>query len=84
MVIEINFNNRPLTYVDNDIELPILTPNSLIYVYSIRVPENVFNGDDTNLLKHEQCQRYLKRCKQAALEHYKKDYLRTLRERHGT
>ena len=37
--IEINLNNRPLTYVDNDIELPILTPNSLIYGHSIRVPE---------------------------------------------
>ena len=36
--IEINLNNRPLTYVDNDTELPILTPNSLIYGHSIKVP----------------------------------------------
>ena len=49
--IEINLINRPLTYVDNDIELPILTPNSLIYGHSIRVPENEFGDDDTNLSK---------------------------------
>ena len=49
--IEINLINRPLTYVDNDIELPILTPNSLIYGHSIRVPENKFGDDDTNLSK---------------------------------
>ena len=36
--IEINLNNRPLTYVDNDTELPILTSNSLIYGHSIKVP----------------------------------------------
>ena len=34
--IEINLNNRPLTYVHNDIELLILTPNSLIYGHSVR------------------------------------------------
>ena len=51
--IEININNRPLMYVDNDIELPILTPNSLIYGHSIRVQENGFDDDGTNLLKRE-------------------------------
>ena len=38
--IEINLNNRPLTYVHNDIELLILTPNSLIYGHSVRESEN--------------------------------------------
>ena len=37
--IEINLNNRPLTYVRNDIELLILTPNSLIYGHSVRESE---------------------------------------------
>ena len=82
--IEINLNNRPynndhLTYVDSDIELPILAPNSLIYSDSIRVPENEFDDDDTNLLKH---QRYIKQCKQAAWNHWKNDYLRALHGRH--
>ena len=59
--IEINLNKRPLTYVENDIELPVLTPNSLINSHSIRIAENEFDDDDTNLLKR---QRY-KPCKQA-------------------
>ena len=49
--IEINLNNRPLTYVDNDNELPMLTPNFLIYGHRIRVPENELDDDDTSLLK---------------------------------
>ena len=60
--IEINLNKRPLTYVENDIELPVLTPNSLINSHSIRIAENELDDDDTNLLKR---QRYIKRCKQA-------------------
>ena len=48
--IEINLNKRPLTYVENDIELPVLTPNSLINSHSIRIAENEFDDDDTNLL----------------------------------
>ena len=60
---EINLNNRPLTYVGNYIELPILTSNSLIYCQSTRVPKNKFDDDDINLFKR---QRYIKRCKQAA------------------
>ena len=72
---EITLNNRPLTYVGNDIELPILTPNSLIYGHSIRVPENEFDDDDRNLLKR---QRYTKRCKQAPWNRWKNDYLKAL------
>ena len=52
-----------LHYVDNDTELPTLTPDSVIYGHSIRVPENESDDDDTNLLKR---QRYIKRCKQSA------------------
>ena len=28
--VEINMNNRPLTYIEEDIQRPILTPNSMI------------------------------------------------------
>ena len=57
----------------------ILTTNSLIYGHSIRAPENRLGNDDTNLLKR---QRYIKRCKKAAWNRCKNDYLRVLRERH--
>ena len=51
----------------------------MIYSHSIRVPENEFDDDDTNLLK---CQGFMKQCKQAAWNRCKNDYLRALRERH--
>ena len=28
--VEINMNNRPLTYTEEDIQRPILTPNSMV------------------------------------------------------
>ena len=77
--IEINLNNGPLMYADNDTELATLTPNSLIYGHSIRAPENEIDNDDSNLLKR---QRYIKRCKQAAGNRWKNYYLRPLCERH--
>ena len=70
----------PLMYVENGIELAILSPNSLIYSHSIRVSENVFD-DDSNFLKR---QRYIKQCKQAAWNGWKNGYLRILRMRHDT
>ena len=30
--IEITMNNRPLSYVEDDVELPILTPNSIVHM----------------------------------------------------
>ena len=71
--IEINLKNRPLTYIVNDIELSILTPNPLIYGHSIRIPKNELDHDDTKLLIR---QRHIKRCKQAAWNSWKNDYLR--------
>ena len=29
--VEVTLNNRPLSYVEDDIQFPILTPNSLLY-----------------------------------------------------
>ena len=37
--VEVTLNNRPLSYVEDDIELPILTPNSLLYGRANVVPE---------------------------------------------
>ena len=58
-----------MTYLDNDTELRIVTPNSLIYGYSIRTPEHEFDDDDTNI-------------NQAAWDRWKNDYLKGLHERH--
>ena len=37
--IEITLNNRPPTYMEEDIQLPPLTPNSLLFVNTNILPE---------------------------------------------
>ena len=37
--VEIALNNRPLCYVEDDIQLPVLTPNSLLFRRSNQLPE---------------------------------------------
>ena len=33
--IELTLNNRPMTYVEDDVQLPLLTPNTLIHGMNI-------------------------------------------------
>ena len=37
--IEVTLNNRPLTYMEEDIQLPPLTPNSLLFLNANILPE---------------------------------------------
>ena len=37
--VEIALNNRPFCYCEGDIQLPVLTPNSLLFLRSNRLPE---------------------------------------------
>ena len=77
---EINLNNRPLMYIDHDIQFPILTPNSLIYGQPITIPQEQLDNDD-EVMKN--WQRYIKRCKDAAWNRWNKEYMRSLREKHN-
>ena len=77
---EINLNNRPLMYIDDDIQFPVLTPNILIHGQPITILEKQFDDDDEVMKKR---QRYIKRCKDAAWNRWNKEYLRSLRERHN-
>ena len=54
--IEINMNNRPLTYLDDDIEQPILTPNVLLRGQIINVPDIQLEEDNPDIQKR---QRYI-------------------------
>ena len=76
--IEINMNNRPLTYLDDDTEWPIPTPNVSLHGQIINVPDIQFAEDNPDFRKW---QLYLKRCKQAAWRQWSNDYLKALRER---
>ncbi len=44
--VEITLNNRPLGYLEDDIELQPLTPNGMIHGANITLPEEEPEGQD--------------------------------------
>ena len=79
--IEIALNNRPLSYVDEDIQHPVLTPNSFLFIRSNTLPELApHNQTDRELRKRANI---LTRYKDALWSRWTKEYLRSLRERHN-
>ena len=78
--IEVVLNNRPLSYVDDDIQLPILTPSSFLYGQPHMLPElEPHHIQETDLRKRA---KYLHKCKDALWSRWTREYLRGLRERH--
>ena len=66
--------------MEDDIELPILTPSSLLHMQPNALPELEPNNiQDYDLRKRA---KYLGKCKDAVLSRWTKEYLRRLRERH--
>ena len=49
--VEVNFNNRPLTYIEDDIQCPILTPNSMLLGRETVMLEKDPEVDDRNSWK---------------------------------
>ena len=79
--IEIALRNGPLSYMEDDIQLPTLTPNVLLYGESHTIPEQVADGiEDKELRKRA---RYLKRCKDTLWNRWTGEYIKELRERHN-
>ena len=78
--IEIALNGRPLSYVEDDAQLPVLTPNSMLFIQPNILPERVVHYEENPQLRRRA--RYLKKCKDAISHRLTKEYLRGLRERH--
>ena len=79
--VENNLNNRPLSYIEEDVEHMILTPNKLTFGADIHnLQEDIGAIEDTTLKKRA---RYLKRCKETLWERWRGHYLKSLRERHN-
>ena len=66
--IENTLNNRPLTYLKDDLEYPILTPN-----------RNLETGNK-DLCKRFTC---IRKCKEAPWLRWRKEYIKSLREHHN-
>ncbi|XP_057294575.1 uncharacterized protein LOC130623094 [Hydractinia symbiolongicarpus] len=82
LAVEQTLNNRSLSYVTDDIQQEILTPNSLIFGQINRVPteedkHDVEKGDLRKRFK------FIQRCKEATWQRWSQEYVRSLRERHN-
>jgi len=59
--VEVAITNRPLSYVEDDVELPVLTPATMMYSQSNLLPEEDADVvENVNLRKRA---RYVRRCK---------------------
>ena len=79
--IEMQLNRRPLTYIEDDVELPTLTPVSFLHQRTCQLPEEEpWRINERDLKKRA---KYLVECKNKLWRRWKKEYLVALRERHN-
>ncbi len=80
--VEICMNNRPLSCLEDDIEFPILTPNSFVLQQSNVVPElKGHDIEDGDLRKRA---KYLRNIKNHLWSRWQREYLTSLRQRYQT
>ena len=58
--VEVTLNNRPLCYVEDDVQLPVLAPSAMMLGQLKLIPEEDLDEEDADLKKRA---RYLRRCK---------------------
>ena len=79
--IETALNNRPLSYVEEDVQLPMLTPNVLLFGQPNLLPEmGPDRMEEADLRKRA---KYLLRCKEVLWSRWTREYVKALRERHN-
>ena len=79
--MEIQINRRPLSYMEDDVQLPTLTPSTYLFQRSNLLPEQEpWREGEKGLRKRA---RYLKSCKDALWNRWTREYLTALRERHN-
>ena len=78
--VEIVMNNRPLSYMEEDVQLPTLTPNSMLFLNPNYLPELKPHHQEVASLRKRA--KFLKRTKAEMWKRWTNEYLRALRERH--
>ena len=78
--VEVVLNNCPLSYAEDDIQVPTLTPHALLFIKSNILPElQSYHLKEKDLRKRA---KFLQRSKDAIWRRWSSEYLRALRERH--
>ena len=75
--MEISLNNRPLTYVEDDHEVSVLTPNAIIGQVSKLAVEDEGSTEE----EMRKRARHILKCKRAMWKRWTGEYLRALREK---
>ena len=78
--VEVALNDRPLSYVEDDVQLPVLIPCAIMFGQPRLVPEESTEKGDADLRKRV---KYLRRCKEVLWNRWSGEYLKSLRERHN-
>lgn len=79
--VEVSLNNRPLTYVEVDVQLPVLTPQSMMFGQPNLLPEQDEDSvENKDLKKRARC---LRRCKDVLWSRWTGEYIKSLRDRHN-
>ena len=77
---QVTLNSRLLDYDEDEVQLPLITPNRMQFIGTTVLPESELHRKVRDLRKRA---KYLKRCKADMWKRWTKEYLRGLRERHN-
>ena len=77
--VEITLYNRPLSYLEDDPQLPVLTPSSKLFMNSYVLPE--LQPHRVEAAERRKRAKHLLMCKDAVWRRWSKEYLRGVRER---
>ena len=78
--IELILNNRPLIYVEDNVQLQVITPNTLIHRMNIVNLEEGSDDIDEHELKRRS--RYVQKCEEKVWVRWTSEYLKAMRQQH--